>query len=130
MNERTRLPNRRPHITVPISWWSGDGSEKNYFCTVGLYHDGTPGEIFANGDHEGSQIDGMLSDACILISLALQHKVDPKVLAHSMVRVPGIGDDPLGVATYPASPIGAIVDALVKISGDGNGEGVKKSIRT
>ena len=118
MNERTRLPNRRHSITVPISWRAGDGSDKNYFCTVGFFEDGTPGEIFANGDHEGSQIDGMLSDACILISLALQHKVDPKVLAHSMIRVPGIGDDPLGTATYPASPIGAIVDALVNLSKD------------
>ncbi len=118
MNERTRLPNRRPAITVPISWRAGDGSSKHYFVTVGLYHDGTPGEIFANGDHEGSQIDSMLSDACILISLALQHKVDPAALSHSMMRVPAIGGDPLGAATYPASPIGAIVDALVELAKD------------
>lgn len=114
--ERIRLPNRRPSITVPISWRAPDGSERNYFVTVGLHHDGTPGEVFANGEQEGSQIDAMISDACILISLALQYRVDPKVLGHSMVRDTGIGQDYNDSAIYPASPIGAIVDALVKLS--------------
>lgn len=116
--KRTRLPNRRYSVTIPISWKSPDGSDRNYYVTIGFFSDGVPGEIFANGEQEGSQIDAMLSDACILVSLLLQHKVDPKTLAHSMVRVPGVGDDALGAATYPASPIGAIVDALVKLPGD------------
>lgn len=50
------------------------GTEKGYI-TVGLYPDGSPGEIFLRMDKEGSTLSGFADSLAIAISIALQHGV-------------------------------------------------------
>lgn len=113
---RTRLPNRRTSLTELVTWQAADGSERAYHVTVGFGSDDRPLEVFANGDREGSERDAILSDACVAISLALQHGATPASLARSMLLVPALGDDPWRPATRPASPVGAIVGLLVEVA--------------
>lgn len=95
---RIRLPGRRPAETAEIVF---DG--RRFTVTVGFYPDGRPGEVFADGARIGSDLDALLDDACVALSLLLQHGVDPVRLAGSMGR---LGD------RRPSSLIGAVVDRL------------------
>ena len=58
-------------------------------------------------------MDLLLDDACVVLSLLLQHGVEPQALAHSMGRLDG------GAA---ASVIGALVD-LVAVYDNGAAAG-------
>ena len=82
---RERLPNRRPNETADLEFGS-----VRYASTIGYFPDGRPGEVFMHGSKVGSTMDGLLDDACILVSLLLQHNVDPSQLAASMER---LGDE-------------------------------------
>jgi hypothetical protein len=93
--------------------------------TVGFDQAGCPLEVFASGasagpHREGSEIHAMIADACVALSLALQHGARPEALAKSMLRTPAPGDDPWRPATRPASPVGAIVGLLVEVAGGGD----------
>ena len=97
---RERLPDRRPNQTIDMFY---DGTR--YAVTVGFQPDsGEPREIFTHGARVGSNMDGILDDACILLSLLLQHRVEPAALARSMGR--------LGRGGQAASVIGALADLL------------------
>jgi hypothetical protein len=96
---RHRLPHRRPNLTVDLLF---DGTR--YAVTVGYRLDGRPGEVFTHGPKVGSMLDALLDDACIAVSLLLQHGLAPAALASSMGR---LGDD-----RAPASIIGALADLL------------------
>ena len=107
---RERLPNRRPNETVELTF---DGTR--YAVTIGYRLDrpspegfgpqgGRPGEVFTHGAKVGSTMDALLDDACVAISLLLQHDVAPEQLAASMGR---LGDD-----RAPASILGALADIL------------------
>lgn len=102
---RVPLPARRPSVTRAVTI-----ADRPVAVTVGFYLDGRPGEVFADGPKEGSQMQAVLSDACVLISIALQHGLSPAALAHSLGRSPApwLGED----ATVWASPIGAILEAV------------------
>jgi hypothetical protein len=67
---------------------------------------GKIGEVFTHGAKIGSAMDGILDDACITLSLLLQHGVEPAALAASMGR--------LGNGKTPASIIGALSDLLAR----------------
>ncbi|ACI97507.1 ribonucleotide reductase [Rhodospirillum centenum] len=95
---RIRRPDRRPAETAEIAF---DG--QRFTVTIGFYPDGRPGEVFADGARIGSDLDALLDDACVALSLLLQHGVDPRRLAGSMGR---LGDQ------RPASLIGAVADLL------------------
>ncbi|MEO5375100.1 MAG: ribonucleotide reductase [Alphaproteobacteria bacterium] len=98
---RLRLPNRRPSRTATLVH---DG--RDYAVTIGFDPaTGRVREVFAGDVKSGSSMDGILNDACIALSLLLQHGVVPASLAHSMGR--------LGDGRAPASIIGALVDHLV-----------------
>lgn len=77
-NQRTvrrRLPDERKAITHKFSIAGHEG-----YLTVGLYEDGTPGEIFITMSKEGSTISGLMDAFATSISLALQYGVPLKVL--------------------------------------------------
>ena len=95
---RQRLPNRRLNETVDLRF-----EGQRYHVTVGCFSDGRPGEVFCHGAKVGSGIDLLIDDACVALSMLLQHGVESQDLAHSMGR---LGDG------APASIIGALV-ALV-----------------
>ena len=99
---RERLPDRRPSETV-----TSEHNGARFDVTVGLFPDGRVGEVFTAGAKAGSELDGLLDDAAILISLLLQHGVAPAALARIVGR--------LGDGTATASVIGAIIDRLTEL---------------
>ncbi len=72
---RRRLPNDRQAIT---RCFVVDG-HKGY-VTVGMYKDGTPGEIFITMAKEGSALSGLLDAFAVSVSMALQHGLPLKSL--------------------------------------------------
>ena len=99
---RRRLPHRRPSNIIELVH---DGHA--YTVSVGFDpRNGWVGEVFTDGAKVGSTMDGILDDACIALSLLLQHGAEPSALASSMGR--------LGDGTSPASIIGALADLLAR----------------
>lgn len=103
---RTPLLPRRPNQTLGVIWGAHPFS-------ISLGYDLATGrilEVFADTP-KGGQMQATLADACVLISLALQHGLAPEALQKSLAREP----DPAlgGTAEIPASPIGAILAVLV-----------------
>lgn len=66
--ERKRLPITRRSITHKFAINNHEG-----YLTVGLYEDGSPGELFIIMSKEGSTVGGLMDGIGILVSLALQH---------------------------------------------------------
>jgi ribonucleoside-diphosphate reductase alpha chain len=67
---RRPLPDERKSVTKKISISGHEG-----YVTVGLYPDGTPGELFIAMSKEGSTISGMMDAFSIAVSLGFQHGV-------------------------------------------------------
>jgi len=67
---RRPLPDERESLTKKF----GIGGHEGY-VTVGLYPDGTPGEVFISMSKEGSTISGMMDAFSIAVSMGLQHGV-------------------------------------------------------
>ncbi|HLJ29185.1 MAG TPA: vitamin B12-dependent ribonucleotide reductase [Candidatus Angelobacter sp.] len=90
---RHRLPDERASITHKFSIAGHDG-----YITVGLYRDGTPGEIFIRMAKEGSTVSGLMDAFATAISVALQHGVPLKLLcdkfAHSRFEPSGFTPNP------------------------------------
>ena len=98
---RERLPNRRPNETVNVTH---DGH--TYAVTLGFEPvTGDVREIFTTGK-VGSDMGAILNDSCILLSILLQHGVQPSSFAGSVGK--------LGLGGEPASIIGRLVGLLVR----------------
>ena len=95
---RAHLPNRRPNETADLLF-----ERQHYHVTIGFFADGRPGEVFCHGAKVGSGMDLLIDDACVVLSMLLQHGAEPMDLAHSLGR---LGDG------APASIVGALA-ALV-----------------
>ena len=99
-------PERRPSQTLQTEWQG-----HAITVTVGLYPDtGKPCEVFADAVR-GGQMQAAMSDACVLISIALQHGISPEALAKSLGKVPGmvLRDGAMVEVEGPASVVGAIL---------------------
>lgn len=96
---REILPQRRAAETVSFT---RDGH--GLIMTLGRDPSGGIKEIFLNGDRQNSTFDLLLSDAAIVLSLALQNGVQLDALAHSVKR------DSFGLAL---SPLGAAIDRAI-----------------
>ena len=104
---RQKLPNRRMNKTAELIY---DGAP--YAVTIGFHPTtGKAREIFCHGAKVGSSMDGILDDACIALSLLLQHGVGLASLAATMGR--------LGEGQQRASVIGALVDVLAREAAPG-----------
>ena len=84
---RNRLANRRQVSTVSLVW--PPFSRSRYHITVGEYEDGRPGEVWVHGAKVGSEIDALLDDASILMSVLIQVGYDTEDIKHSLGRVNG-----------------------------------------
>lgn len=105
---RTILPTRRPNVTITADW-------SGHVFTATLGFDPARGhvaEVFAD-TAKGGQMQATLADACVLISIALQHGIQPADLAKSMGVTPAPWQ---GGADLPASPIGAILAAICAVA--------------
>ena len=78
---RHRLPAERASVTHKF----GLGGHEGYI-TVGLYPNGSPGEIFIRMAKEGSTVSGLMDSFATAISLALQHGVPLKVLCEKFAH--------------------------------------------
>lgn len=78
---RRRLPVERPALTHKFRI----GPHKGY-VTVGLFEDGSPGEVFLVMSKEGSTIAGLLDALATTVSLALQHGVPLSVLVEKLTH--------------------------------------------
>ena len=95
---RRTLPERRAAETFDMRFWN-----QPFTVTVGLYADGTPGEVFIESRKTGNDIESIARDAGVLLSLALQHGVSPETIRHAVTR---------GASEEPASILGAVVDCI------------------
>jgi ribonucleoside-diphosphate reductase alpha chain len=96
---RRRLPDERRAITHHFSIAGQEG-----YLTVGVYDDGSPGEIFVRMAKEGSTISGLMDSFATVVSLALQHGVPLDVLcakfSHTRFEPSGWSGNPsIGYAT-------------------------------
>ena len=95
---RARLSDRRLNDTAELEFRG-----VRYAVTIGYYPDGRCGEVFTHGAKVGSDMDAMLDDACVAVSLLIQHGVTPAALASSMGR---------HADGQPASIIGALANLM------------------
>jgi hypothetical protein len=116
MAERRRLPDRRPNVTVEVN----HGGFR-LAVTVGFDLGGRPLEVFASGTRIGTDLGHVLADACVLMSLALQHGCPPERLVRTLGRVPEPGGG--AEASRPASVVGAVAAVTARIGQDIENDG-------
>lgn len=102
---RDRLPNRRRSETLELSH-----EGHSFAITIGYDDAGQPREVFAGGAKIGTGMAHIIADACVVISLALQHGADASGILKSLGRVPDL--DRGGEADRPASVLGEIVEVI------------------
>jgi len=90
---RRRMPDERRAITHKFQIGPHKG-----FITVGLYDDGTPGEIFVTMSKEGSVLSGLLDVFATSVSIGLQYGVPLKILVNKFAHV---RFEPSGFTTNP-----------------------------
>lgn len=94
---RTPLPNRRDGVTVPVVH-----RNQTFACTFSFDDSGHVREAFMRSTKEGNDFSALMVDACIAVSILLQHGES----MGSLVKV--FGQDEAGV---PQSALGAIAAA-------------------
>ena len=67
---RRRLPDERQSVTVKFKI-----AGHKFYMTVGMYPDGTPGEMFLKSAKEGSSLSGLFDSFAITFSMGLQFGV-------------------------------------------------------
>jgi ribonucleoside-diphosphate reductase alpha chain len=78
---RHRLPAERASVTHKF----GLGGHEGYI-TVGLYPNGSPGEIFIRMAKEGSTVSGLMDSFATAVSISLQHGVPLRVLCEKFAH--------------------------------------------
>jgi len=105
--QRRRLPDERKSVTHKFSIAGTEG-----YLTVGLYIDGSPGEIFVVMSKQGSTISGVMDAFATSISLALQYGVPLKDLVNKFIHT---RFEPSGVTNNPEIRIAkSIVDYIFR----------------
>ena len=94
---RRKLPSERQALTHRFEVGGHEG-----YITVGLYDDGTPGEIFLKMAKEGSTISGLMDSLAIAVSSALQYGVPLEALVHKFAHT---RFEPQGFTKNPEIPI-------------------------
>jgi ribonucleoside-diphosphate reductase alpha chain len=90
---RKRLPTERQAVVHKFTISGHEG-----YITVGLYEDGSPGEIFLKMAKEGSTVSGLMDSFATVVSMSLQYGVPLKALvdkfAHSRFEPQGFTGNP------------------------------------
>ena len=107
MADRRELPDRRPSITLPVTFSSLWGEEHTFIVTYGFDADGFVRECFCSSPKAGSMMQAFINDACVGISRLLQRgdTIADLVVAFGEDRQEGASAGP------PSSPLGAIARA-------------------
>ncbi|MFQ5674601.1 MAG: hypothetical protein ACE5G1_01785, partial [bacterium] len=94
---RKKLPDERQAITHKFSIAGHEG-----YITVGMYEDGSPGELFIVMAKEGSVVSGLMDSFARAISFALQYGVPLNVLIDKFIHS---RFEPSGFTNNPKIPI-------------------------
>jgi ribonucleoside-diphosphate reductase alpha chain len=92
---RTLLPDR-DSVTHKFQIMGHEG-----YLTVGLFDDGTPGEVFVKMAKEGSTLSGLMQAFCRAFSLALQYGLP---LEEAVRRFKDMRFEPMGSTGNPDVP--------------------------
>ena len=104
---RRRLPTERQAVTHKFSIAGHEG-----YMTVGLYEDGSPGEVFITMSKEGSTISGLMDSLATSVSIALQYGVPMEVLVRKFSHT---RFEPSGFTGNPDIPMAkSIMDYLFR----------------
>jgi ribonucleoside-diphosphate reductase alpha chain len=104
---RRKLPDERRSITHKFDIGGHEG-----YITVGMYEDGTPGEIFITMSKQGSTISGLMDSFATSISFALQYGVPLQFLVDKFAHM---RFEPSGFTKNPQIPYAkSIVDYLFR----------------
>jgi ribonucleoside-diphosphate reductase alpha chain len=104
---RHRLPDTRQAITHKFDIAGHEG-----YITVGLYEDGSPGELFITMAKEGSTIGGLMDTIGTLVSLAFQYGVPLETLVNKFAHQ---RFEPSGFTKNPDVPMAkSITDYLFR----------------
>ncbi len=104
---RRRLSNERPSITHKFSIAGHEG-----YITVGMYDDGSPGEIFIRMAKEGSVVSGLVDAFATGTSIMLQYGVPLDVLVNKFSHT---RFEPSGYTNNPKIPIAkSILDYIFR----------------
>ena len=101
-SDRKRLPSERKSITrvfrLPYTHKDGTTDLMHLYFTIGLYDDGTPGEVFIKADKTGTLASGALDAVGIMMSVMLQHGISLETvvdkLRHTRYPPSGFTKDP------------------------------------
>ena len=104
---RRRLPDERRSVTHKFRVGEQEG-----YLTVGLFEDGSPGEVFITISKEGSTIRGLMDSLAVMTSLALQYGVPIENLA---AKFKNVRFEPYGFTSNPEIPqASSIVDYIFR----------------
>jgi ribonucleoside-diphosphate reductase alpha chain len=104
---RRRLPDDRAALTHKFSVGGQEG-----YITVGLYDDGSPGEVFVKMSKQGSTVSGLMDSVAIAWSMALQHGVPVESLISKYIDH---RFEPSGFTGNPRIPMArSVVDYLAR----------------
>ncbi|MBI1369573.1 MAG: hypothetical protein GC162_13075 [Planctomycetes bacterium] len=104
---RRHLPATRRSITHRFTIANHEG-----YLTIGLFDDGSPGEIFVKMAKEGSTLSGMVQAFCRALSLAMQYGLS---LEEVVDRFKGMRFEPMGMTNNPDIPeVLSIVDYVAQ----------------
>ena len=102
---RRHLPDERNARTHKFSIAGHEG-----YITVGMYDDGSPGEVFLKMSKEGSTISGLMDTVAVMTSIALQYGVPLKALVDKFSHT---RYEPAGFTQNPEIPIAKSVTDYV-----------------
>ena len=113
---RLAPPNRRRSESRKIKWrppHNPDAPETNIYVSIGYAEDGlTPVEIFYDsGYRSGSELETMISDLCIVLSIAIQYD---GIGAEDFTKSISRERDLILGETRPGSLIGVLLDELTR----------------
>jgi ribonucleoside-diphosphate reductase alpha chain len=94
---RRKLPDERLSLTHKFSVAGHEG-----YMHVGMYEDGTPGEMFVKMSKEGSTLSGVMDTLALSLSMNLQYGVPLEVLCEKLV---GAKFDPAGMTMNKEIPM-------------------------
>ncbi len=107
---RRRLPDTRNSITHHFNVAGHEG-----YLTVGMYDDGSPGELFITMSKEGSTIGGLMDSLGTAISVALQYGVPIESLVNKFAHQ---RFEPMGMTTNRDVPFAkSLVDYIFRWMG-------------
>jgi len=93
LTHRRRLPEDRVEVGRKFVVGEYEG-----YIHVGLYEDGSPGDIFVDVAKVGTTLQGLMNSLCVAVSMGLQYGVPPEVyvskFSHMRFEPAGLTNDP------------------------------------